>query len=208
MDSVASLLAPAAIFAATIALYVGLVFATGALFVGRPQRRAREPGLLREPGRSLALRRARVIHVRREPADTCLSCYTRLFVDKAPWSYDLTELGRFYRAYDELMRHWRSVLPTGFMLEVQYEDLVADAGSELQRLCDFLGVELHPDMLDSDKRTAGRGRIRTNSYQQVAEAIYSRSAGRWTRYRKHLEPYLDTLRPHAEGMGYSVDVTE
>ena len=63
---------------------------------------------------------------RRDPLDTCFSCFSKLFVDGLPYTYDLGELGRYYRAYEALMAHWREVLPEGAMLEVQYEELVAD----------------------------------------------------------------------------------
>src|SRR5207302_6657512 len=73
----------------------------------------------------LILPNARIIHTRRDPSDTALSCFSLLFANGQYFSYDLAELGRYYRAYEALMEHWRRVLPQGVMLEVQYEDVVA-----------------------------------------------------------------------------------
>ena len=77
----------------------------------------------------LALPNARIIHTRRDPIDTCLSCYSKLFTANVPFAYDLSELGRYYRAYDAMMSHWRAVLPAEVLLEVSYESLVADPES-------------------------------------------------------------------------------
>src|SRR5262249_31836267 len=84
---------------------------------------------------------ARMIHVRRDPADTCWSCFTHQFAGGWEWSYALAELGRHYRAYEDLMTHWRRVLPAGAMLDVQYEDLVADFESQARRLLAYCGLD-------------------------------------------------------------------
>ena len=75
---------------------------------------------------ALALPNARILHVRRDPVDTCFSCFSTLFAENLPYAYDLAELGRYYRAYEALMDHWRDALPHGMMIDVQYEDVVAD----------------------------------------------------------------------------------
>ena len=61
------------------------------------------------------------------------------------------------------------------------------------------------DRVAQARLPANRDRVRTNSYYQVAEAVHGRSAGRWLRYRAHLEPHLARLRPHAEALGYPLD---
>ena len=94
----------------------------------------------------LALPKARIIHVRRDPLDTCISCFTELFPRGHPYSYDLGELGRYYRAQEALMEHWQEVLPEGVMLEVGYEDLVRDPEAEAGRIGDHCGLAL--DTLD------------------------------------------------------------
>ena len=90
---------------------------------------------------NLLFPRARVIHTLRDPVDTCLSGFTKLFKDDMPHSYDLAELGRYHGKYRELMDHWQAVLPDGFMTTVRYEDVVADTEKEARRLIAFLGLE-------------------------------------------------------------------
>ncbi len=82
----------------------------------------------------LTLPNARVIHVRRDPIDTCLSCFSKLFTKNQEFSYDLVELGRYYRAHAALMDHWRTVLPTDFMTEIVYEALVDDCEGQARRI--------------------------------------------------------------------------
>ena len=82
----------------------------------------------------LALPNARIVHTVRDPIDTCLSCYSRLFSAEQNHTYDLAELGRFYRKYAELMAHWREALPEGRMLELRYEDVVSDLEGEARRM--------------------------------------------------------------------------
>jgi tetratricopeptide (TPR) repeat protein len=88
----------------------------------------------------LALPNARIIHIRRNPVDTCVSCFAQLFTGDQPYSYELGELGRYYRAYERLMAHWRSVLPEGVMLEVDYEDLVTDVEGTSRRIVAHCGL--------------------------------------------------------------------
>ena len=74
----------------------------------------------------LILPGARIIHARRDPVDTCLSCYTKLFAGEQPFAYDQAELGALYRSYARLMAHWRTVLPPERFIEVDYEAVVDD----------------------------------------------------------------------------------
>ena len=76
--------------------------------------------------------KAKIINTMRDPVDTCLSGFTKLFKDDMPHSYDLGELGRYYGKYRELMEHWHEVLPKGVLHTVQYEDVVADTEKEAQ----------------------------------------------------------------------------
>ena len=88
----------------------------------------------------LALPNARIIHTCRDPVDTCLSCFSLLFFGNQPQTYDLGELGRYYRGYAALMDHWRRVLPPGVMLEVRYDALVTDFAAQARRIvahCDL-----------------------------------------------------------------------
>jgi tetratricopeptide (TPR) repeat protein len=139
----------------------------------------------------LALPGARIIHTRRDPLDTCLSCFEREFSRHSQgFSYDLAELGRYYHAYDALMAHWREVLPAGVMLEVQYEDLVADFEPQARRILTYCG-------LDWDERCRAFHQterpVKTSSVVQVREPLYRSSIGRWQPVRHLLRPLLDEL---------------
>lgn len=138
----------------------------------------------------LALPNARIIHSRRDPADTCLSCFTKLFRSEQAYSYDLGELGRYYRAYARLMAHWRSVLPASVFLEVDYEALVADPEQQTRRLLDHCGLAWDPACLDFHET---RRAVRTASAAQVRRPIYRESIGRWRFYGDLLAPLLTEL---------------
>ena len=139
---------------------------------------------------SLALPQARIIHIRRDPADTCFSCFSLLFKGELPFAYNLSELGRYYRAYERLMAHWRTVLPAGAMLEVSYEALVTDLESEARRLVAYCGLEWDPACLSFDKT---KRVVLTASAAQVRRPIYRSSIGRWRRYRFMLAPLLAAM---------------
>jgi hypothetical protein len=129
-------------------------------------------GLLR-----LALPNARFIHVSRNAADTCLSCYSKLFFGEINHTYDLAELGRYYRAYDALMAHWRRVLPAGSFLDVRYEELAANPAAEAQRIASYCDLP------------------RDAAFIATAESLRpsASSVGRWKMYEKHLGPLLTEL---------------
>ena len=138
----------------------------------------------------LALPNARIIHTRRDPVDTCLSCFATLFTGEHRVAYELGELGRYYRAYDRLMRHWRDMLPDGVMLEVKYEDLVADFEPQARRIVAHSGLEWEDACLDFHKT---RRPVRTASAAQVRRPIYHSSVGRWQPYKHLLRPLLEAL---------------
>ena len=138
----------------------------------------------------LILPGARIIHTRRNPVDTCLSCYTKLFAGDQPFAYEQTELGRFYRDYERLMAHWRHVLPPERFIEVDYEAVVDDLEHEARRLIAFLGLPWDDACLHFHK---DRRVVRTASANQVRQPIYNTSKGRWHAYAAHLGPLLDAL---------------
>jgi len=138
----------------------------------------------------LVLPKARIIHARRDPVDTCLSCFSKHFRTSQKFAYDLGELGRFYRAYDKLMAHWRSVLPAGAMIEVQYEDMVADLEGQTRRMLDYCGLEWNDACLAFHKTERP---VRTASGAQVREPIYKKSVGRWRAYEEVLKPLIEAL---------------
>jgi tetratricopeptide (TPR) repeat protein len=138
----------------------------------------------------LALPNARIIHVKRDQVDTCLSCFSLLFMEDQPFAYDLAELGRYYRAYDELMGHWRAVLPPQTLLEVQYEDLVKDLDGHARRLVAHCGLDWNDRCLAFHET---RRPVHTASLVQVRRPIYADSVGRWRLYGSRLKPLLDAL---------------
>ena len=133
---------------------------------------------------------ARVIHCRRHPLDTCLSCYMGgILPARAPYVTDLGNLGRAYRQYERLMRHWQRVLDTP-ILEIVYEDLVKDLEGTSRRMIDFLGLEWDERCLRYYE--SGRA-VLTLSYAQVNKPIYTSAVGRYRHYEKHLGPLKDAL---------------
>jgi len=139
---------------------------------------------------SLLFPGARMIHCRRDPLDTCLSCFSRVFTGNQPFAYDLGELGRYYRAYADLMAHWRGLLPAGVMLELQYEALVGDLEPQARRLLAHCGLAWDPACLEFH---ATERVVRTASLVQVRQPLYRDSLGRAARYRRLLGPLLDAL---------------
>jgi hypothetical protein len=139
---------------------------------------------------ALALPGARILHVRRDPADTCLSCFSTLFYENLPYAYDLAELGRYWRAYDALMEAWRGVLPHGLMLEVSYEDVVADLEGQARRILAHCGLDWDPRCLEFHRN--GRS-VRTASLAQVRRPLYASSVGRWRNYEAYLGPLLKAI---------------
>ncbi len=142
----------------------------------------------------LALPDARIIHVVRDPRDTCLSCYSKLFAAEQDFTYDLGELGRYYLKYAELMAHWRNVLPAGRILDVRYEDVVADLEGQSRRILSHCGLPWDNRSLAFHETERP---IRTASATQVRQPIYGRSVGRWRSYEEFLGPLLSALGPLA-----------
>ncbi|MGH7030610.1 MAG: sulfotransferase family protein [Stellaceae bacterium] len=138
----------------------------------------------------LALPNARIIHLSRDPVDTCLSCFSILFGGDQPFTYDLGELGRYYRAYQRLMAHWRAVLPAGVMLEVRYEALVGDFEQEARRIVAHCGLRWNAACLDFHNT---RRPVHTASSVQVRRPLYRSSVGRWRPAEEVLRPLLDAL---------------
>lgn len=138
----------------------------------------------------LALPNARIVHVRRDPIDTCFSCYSKLFLNGLNYAYDLGELGHYYKAYERLMAHWRSVLPQDALLDVQYEALVGNFADEARRLVAFCGLQWDERCLTFHETARA---VRTLSGQQVRQPLFKTSIGRWRPYESRLQPLLDAL---------------
>jgi tetratricopeptide (TPR) repeat protein len=138
----------------------------------------------------LALPNAKVIHTMRDPIDTCVSCFSKLFSVEQNHTYDLGELGRYYRRYERLMAHWRRVLPQGSFLDVQYEDVVADVETMARRIIEYCGLAWDDKCLAFHET---RRPVRTASATQVRQRIYKSAIGRWRVYEDFLEPLLTGL---------------
>ena len=132
---------------------------------------------------------AHVIHCLRDPRDSCLSMYFTDFVHSHEYSSDLANLGSFYRDYRRVTRHWRNISKIP-LLEVQYEELVAEPEATIRRIVAFCGLEWDDRCLNFHK---SKRYINTPSYDQVRQPIYKKSAGRWKNYARHLEPLIEAL---------------
>jgi hypothetical protein len=154
------------------------------------------PGNFRRAGLiNLALPNARIIHARRDPLDTCFSCFSKLFAGNyVAYSYELTELGHAYRYYEALMAHWRQVLPPEVLLEVQYEDVVADLEAQARRIVAHCGLEWDDRCLTFHQT---KRPVQTLSAIQVRQPIYRSSIGRWRAYERQLGPLIEALRADA-----------
>ena len=133
-----------------------------------------------------ALPGARIIHLLRHPIDTCLSIYFQHFEAANTYANDLEDLAHYYSQYWRLMKHWRSVLPEDAILEVPYEELVADLPRCTRRMLEFIGVPWDARCLDFD-RTARP--VVTASKWQVRQKLFNSSVGRW----RHYEPFVAPL---------------
>jgi Tfp pilus assembly protein PilF len=134
--------------------------------------------------------KAKFINTQRNPVDTCLSGFTKLFKDDMPHSYDLAELGRYYGKYHELMEHWEKVLPEGVMKVVRYEDVVANTEREAKSLIEFLGLDWDPKCLEFHK---SQRPVKTASVAQVRKPIYKTAVQRWKKYGDGLQPLVDAI---------------
>ena len=137
----------------------------------------------------LALPDSRLIHVTRNPMDTCYAIYKRLFKGAYPFSYELEELGKYYLAYSRLMDHWHQLLP-GKIFKISYEELISDPETQLRYLLDFCGLSWQDSCLNFQSNPQP---TTTASASQVRQPIYKTSIGKWKNYRKSLEPLIQIL---------------
>ncbi len=162
-----------------------------AIACGKPRVVDKAPGNFVSAGLiRLILPDAKIIHARRDPVDTCLSCYTKLFADALNFTYDMTELGRYCRDYLKLTDYWRAVLPASHFLEVDYEAVVDDIEAEARRMLEFLELPWDPACLEFYRVERP---VRTASVNQVRQPIYRSSSGRWRKHADALQPLLRTL---------------
>ncbi|WP_339743755.1 sulfotransferase [uncultured Maricaulis sp.] len=134
----------------------------------------------------LILPNARIIDARRGAMACCFSGFKQLFAEGQEFTYGLDEIGRYYRAYVELMAHWDTVLP-GQILRVHHEDVVEDVESQVRRILEFCGLPFEQACVDF--HTTKRA-VRTASSEQVRQPINKGGIGQW----RHFEPWLDPLK--------------
>jgi tetratricopeptide (TPR) repeat protein len=136
--------------------------------------------------------KARVIHCRRSAMDVCLSIYLNYFVHGNKYSFELTEIGKYYLDYERLMKHWLELFPSD-IFEVQYEELVKDQENNSKRLIEFLGLGWDEQC---NKFHENIRQVKTASNTQVRQPIYTNSISRWKNYEKHLEPLKEILKDY------------
>ena len=132
---------------------------------------------------------AKIIHTRRNPIDTCLSCFKQSFARGQYWSYNLEELGDYYNMYLELMAHWRDVMGDRF-IEIDYEDTVNDLEPQARKLIDYVGLPWNDACLEPHKQKRA---VLTASKMQVIKPVYKTSVKAWERYGEQLQPLIDSL---------------
>jgi hypothetical protein len=135
----------------------------------------------------MVLPRARIVHCRRNPIDTCLSIYQTQFAQNWGFASDRADLAAYYRQYLRLMEHWRAVLPADRFAEVDYEDATRDPEATARRLVAFCGLPWDPACLSPERNPDA---VRTASKWQARQPIYRTSVERWRSY----EPWIGELR--------------
>lgn len=139
----------------------------------------------------LILPNAKIINARRHPVDCCLGNYKQLWGKGQHFTYDVFELAEYYKEYHKIMSYWHEVLP-GKVLDVHYEDTVTDLEGQVRRLLDHCGLPFEEQCLRYYETERA---IRTASSEQVRQPIYQGALGRWRRYEKHLETWIEELGP-------------
>jgi tetratricopeptide (TPR) repeat protein len=136
-----------------------------------------------------ALPNAKIVHVTRDPLDTCYAIFKTLFINAYHYSYQLDELAQFYIGYRRTMEHWHAVLP-GVVCDVNYEELVADPPAQSRRLLEYCGLPWRDDVLEFH---ALRAASTTASAAQVRKPIYTSSVNKWRNFEQQLQPVVRRL---------------
>ena len=140
--------------------------------------------------------KASVIHCQRNAVDTCLSCYERLFSKGLGFSYDFGDLAGYYHLYLKTMQHWRQVLPEQFILDMRYEEMVADQETQVRRALQFCGLEFEEGCMNFHEVKRA---VTTASSLQVRQPLYKSSVNRWRKYGDRLAPLFEALGPEVTG---------
>jgi len=131
----------------------------------------------------------KIIHIQRNPLDTCLSCFLTSFVEDHSFTNDLKFLAHYYSVYVRLMQYWHKILPTT-ILDVRYENLVTNPEQEIKRILDFCELEWHDDCMNFYKKKRS---VLTASAMQVRNKLYTSAINKWKRYASQLEPLRQEL---------------
>ncbi|GAB2523364.1 hypothetical protein GCM10027188_27900 [Lysobacter humi (ex Lee et al. 2017)] len=142
-----------------------------------------------------ALPKAKILHLVRDPMDTCYAVYKAMFANAYPFSYDQDELAEYYLVYRSLMQHWHAAMP-GTVLDVHYEDLVGDPDRELQRVMDWCDLDR---VAAVDESALSRASM-TASATQVREPVHTGSVGKWSLHAEGLAP----IRRRLEAAGIAI----
>ena len=136
-----------------------------------------------------ALPNAKIVHLTRDPLDTCYAVFKTLFINAYHYSYQLDELAQFYVEYRRTMDHWHAVLP-GVICDVSYEELVADPPTQCRRLLEWCGLPWQDEVLDFHRSNAAST---TASTAQVRRPIYRSSVKKWRNFAQQLQPVVRRL---------------
>ena len=139
----------------------------------------------------LILPKAKIIDARRHPLAGCFSGFKQLFARGQTYTYDLTDIGRYYRDYVALMDHWDQVLP-GRVHRVQYEEMVADTENQVRRLLDYCDLPYEEQCLRFYETERA---VRTASSEQVRQPVYTDAVEHWRHFLPHLDPLISALGP-------------
>lgn len=159
------------------------------LFIDKMPNNFRHIGLIR-----LILPNAKIIDARRHPMACCFSGFKQLFAEGQEFSYDLTDIGRYYRDYADLMDHWDRALP-GAVLRVMHEEVVDDLEGQVRRMLDYCGLPFEESCL---RYWETERAVRTPSSEQVRRPIFRESVEQWRNYEPWLDPLKDALGPMLE----------
>ena len=140
---------------------------------------------------NLILPNAKIIDARRHPMSCCFSGFKQLFAEGQEFSYDLTDIGRYYVDYVALMDHWDKILP-GKVLRVDYEDVVADIDTQVRRILDYCGLPFEEACINFHQTDRS---VRTPSSEQVRQPIYKSGLAQWRHFEERLGPLRETLGP-------------
>ena len=140
----------------------------------------------------LMIPHARIIHVTRDPLDTCVSCFATPFAHGHEYAFDQGTVGRHYVRYRRLMDHWERILPTGRIMPLRYETLVTEMEPQTKAVLAHIGLPWSDACVRFYENRRG---VKTASHAQVRQPLYRRSIGRWRRFERHLAALRAALAP-------------